>query len=189
MSQKLIVPSVARQQPADMLDEEARWRLLRRCLTDDMLRTDVRAAGALTLLFGLAAERIRHLTADQLTRTDGQDFLAVDRRPMLLPPRLAKLLRRRGTDPNAASRSDRTRGSIAVAGGGSSDEFVGAAAGIGVYQHTFWPTRWPGRQGSWSSAAARTVLWSAAVGGDQRAVHDQAGIRPIRPGRWSVDRR
>jgi hypothetical protein len=99
VTQKLIVPSVPRQQPADMLEDEERWRLLRCCLTDDVLPIDVRAAGALTLLFGLSAERIRHLTADQLTHAGGQDFLAAGRRPILLPPRLAKLLQRLGTDP------------------------------------------------------------------------------------------
>jgi hypothetical protein len=56
---------------------------------------------SLILLFGLSAERVRHLTADQLTHDNGQDFLTAGRRPILLPPRLAKLLQRLGTDPNA----------------------------------------------------------------------------------------
>jgi hypothetical protein len=99
MTGTLIVPSIPRQQPAELLDDDERWRLLRRCLNDDALPVDVRAAGALTLLFGLSAERVRHLTTDQLTHEHGQDFLAAGLRPLLLPPRLAKLLRRLGADP------------------------------------------------------------------------------------------
>jgi len=60
---------------------------------------DVRAAGALTLLFGLPSERIRNLTADQLTQDDQHTYLAAGRHPILLPPRLAGLLQRLATQP------------------------------------------------------------------------------------------
>ncbi|WP_156370935.1 XRE family transcriptional regulator [Nocardia arizonensis] len=99
ITEALVVPSIPRQQPAELLDDEQRWRLLRQCLNDDELPVDVRAAGALTLLFGLSTERLRHLTADQLTHKDGQDFLTAGHRPILLPPKLAKLLWMLGRDP------------------------------------------------------------------------------------------
>ncbi|WP_328402581.1 hypothetical protein [Nocardia sp. NBC_00403] len=99
ITEKLIVPSIPRQQAAEPLDDEERWRLLRQCLNDDELPVDVRAAGALTLLFGLPTERLRHLTADKLTHNDGQDFLTAGHRPILLPPKLAKLLWKLGSDP------------------------------------------------------------------------------------------
>lgn len=60
---------------------------------------DVRAAGARTLLFGLPSERIRNLTADQLTQDDQHTYLAAGRHPILLPPRLAGLLQRLATQP------------------------------------------------------------------------------------------
>jgi hypothetical protein len=67
LSRRLTVPAIPRQEPADLLDDDLRWRLLQRCLTDDTLPIGVRAAGALVLLFGLHLQRIRHLSADQIT--------------------------------------------------------------------------------------------------------------------------
>jgi hypothetical protein len=49
---------------------DERGQLLQRRLTDDTLPVDVRAAGALTLLFGLPSERIRNLTVDQIAQAD-----------------------------------------------------------------------------------------------------------------------
>ncbi|MFG3029208.1 hypothetical protein ACGFZJ_11920 [Streptomyces sp. NPDC048253] len=61
---KLTVPSIPSQEPKDLLDDDDRWRLLQRCLTDDALPTDVRAGGTITLLFGTSTERLCHLTPD-----------------------------------------------------------------------------------------------------------------------------
>jgi hypothetical protein len=41
---KLVVPTIPRQQPAKLLDDDERWRLLQRFLTDTALPVDVRAA-------------------------------------------------------------------------------------------------------------------------------------------------
>jgi hypothetical protein len=59
----------------------------------------VRAAGALILLFGLQLQRIRHLTADQITEKDSNTY--PDRRPppLLLPPRLGALLSELAAQP------------------------------------------------------------------------------------------
>jgi hypothetical protein len=104
LSRKLVVPTIPRQQPATLLDDDERWRLLQRCLTDTALPVDVRAAGALTLLFGLPTERIRHLTADQLSRQGNHTYLTAGRRPALLPPRLANLLHDLATKPEPQRR-------------------------------------------------------------------------------------
>jgi hypothetical protein len=72
-----------------LLEEEARQDLLHQCLTDETMPTDVRAAGALTLLFGLSGERLRHLTADQLERRGTDTYLTIGKHPLILPPRLA----------------------------------------------------------------------------------------------------
>jgi hypothetical protein len=92
LSRTLHVPVLPRQGPADFLDEEQRWQLLQRCLTDSTVPVGVRAAGSLVLLFGLQLQRIRHLTADQVTEEDGNAYLTAGRRPVLLPPRLAAIL-------------------------------------------------------------------------------------------------
>ena len=92
-------PLIPRQEPADLLGDDERWQLLQQCLTDEAMPVDVRAAGALTLLFALPSERIRNLTADQLTQNDQHAYLAAGRHPILLPPRLAGLLQRLATQP------------------------------------------------------------------------------------------
>ncbi|MBA8924515.1 hypothetical protein BC739_009081 [Kutzneria viridogrisea] len=93
LSRRLTVPSIPRQEPADLLDDDERWRLVQRCLTDETLPIEVRAAGALIILFALQAQRIRHLTADQLTEKGDDTYLTAGRHPILLPPRLGALLR------------------------------------------------------------------------------------------------
>ncbi|GAA3082417.1 hypothetical protein GCM10020000_80520 [Streptomyces olivoverticillatus] len=67
---ELTAPSLPRQEPQDLLDEDDRWPLLQRCLTDDALPTDVPAASAITLLFGPSTERLRHLTPEHLKFDD-----------------------------------------------------------------------------------------------------------------------
>ncbi|GAA3604045.1 hypothetical protein GCM10022419_105760 [Nonomuraea rosea] len=88
LSRQLTVPLIPRQEPADLLDDDERWQLLQRCLTDEALPIQARAAGALILLFALQAQRIRHLTADQLVEKGDDTYLMAGRHPMLLPPRL-----------------------------------------------------------------------------------------------------
>jgi hypothetical protein len=106
LSRKLVVPTIPRQQPAELLHDDDRWQLLQRYLSDETLPVDVRAAGALTLLFGLPAERIRNLTADQLTSQDRHTYLTAGLRPILLPPRLAVLLKRLATEPSRSAGSN-----------------------------------------------------------------------------------
>jgi hypothetical protein len=113
LSRRLTVPAVPRQQPADFLDDDQRWQLLQRCLTDTTMPTGVRAAGALVLLFGLQLQRIRHLTAGQITEKEGNAYLTAGRRAVLLPPRLAAVLGELAAQPPPrlmiASRPDAPR--------------------------------------------------------------------------------
>jgi len=96
---KLTVPAIPRQQPARILEEDERWRQLRRCLTDTSAPLDVRAAGAMVLLFGLPTARIRILRAEHLLERDGEMLLDVGTSPMLVPPKLAVLLRQLAQSP------------------------------------------------------------------------------------------
>ncbi|WP_329412103.1 hypothetical protein OG563_06515 [Nocardia vinacea] len=63
-------PRIPWQHPAEFLPENDRWQLLRRCLTDDAIPLDIRAASAPTLFFGLRGEHIRNPTADQIVDND-----------------------------------------------------------------------------------------------------------------------
>ena len=88
------IPSPPRQNSAPILDDDQRWQQLRRCLTGQHLPTEVRVAGALIMLYGLSSSRIRRLTTTDLTihQDQGQAFLTVGRKPLLLPPSLAGLI-------------------------------------------------------------------------------------------------
>jgi hypothetical protein len=100
----LTVPLRPRQQPEQILDEHKRWNLLRRCLTDDTIPLDTRAAAALVLLFGLPISRIRHITIDQLDIGEAGSFLRTGRHPLPLPPKLANLLTQLADAPHTAAR-------------------------------------------------------------------------------------
>lgn len=74
-----------------VLDDDQRWTLLRRCLRDDNLALHLRVAGALVLLYGQIPTRIVELTIDDVTTTDTDTFVVLQKQPVLLPPPLAAL--------------------------------------------------------------------------------------------------
>jgi hypothetical protein len=104
LTRSLTVPTLPRQTPDQILDEADRWALLQRCLTDETMPLDVRAAGALVLLFGLPLSRIRHLTIDQVHTTGTRSFLRTGRHPLPLPPRLAVLIHQLAETPLTRAR-------------------------------------------------------------------------------------
>jgi hypothetical protein len=77
--------------PRNVLGEDERWPLLRRCLRDDSQPLRLRMAGALVLLYGQIPTRIVELTVESITRTDTDTYLQVKDQPVLLPPPLAAL--------------------------------------------------------------------------------------------------
>ncbi|MEV5506559.1 hypothetical protein [Streptomyces orinoci] len=99
LTTQFTVPTIPLQQPVEFLDEDDRWSLLKRCLTDEEIPLDVRAAGALTLLFGLSNERLRYLTANQLRQRGQHFYLTVGNHPVVLPPRLGNLLQQLADQP------------------------------------------------------------------------------------------
>lgn len=90
-SRPLLVPHRPKADP-EGLDEDSHWELLQQCLTDTALPLEVRAAGAVLLLFGQQATRIAALPADALATVDGHTVLLLDRTPIRLPESLALLL-------------------------------------------------------------------------------------------------
>lgn len=106
-ARQLAVPAIARQHPSQILDEDERWQQLHRCLDDSQLPLDVRAAGALVLLFGLTVSRIRGLRVDHLHTRGGETYLNIGSPPLLVPPKLAALLRQLAESPVQKSRFTR----------------------------------------------------------------------------------
>lgn len=101
---RLSVPRRPQSAPERILDDTDRWALLRRCLTDETMPLDTRAAAALILLYGLPLSRVRHLRIDQLDLHGPRRLLRIGRCPLLLPPRLAGLLGRLAERPHTRSR-------------------------------------------------------------------------------------
>lgn len=104
LARKLTVPTIARQYPARILDEDDRWDRLRRCLNDTGLPLDVRVAGTLILLFGLPASRIRNLRVQDLQERDGETYLGVGSPALAIPPKLAVLMHKLTEAPVRESR-------------------------------------------------------------------------------------
>lgn len=100
---ELTVVVLPRQQPEDLLDDDARWKLLRQCLSDDTMPLDLRTAGALVLLLSIQVERISSLCAEHVVLRDDDTFLDTGSgHPGLLPPKVGRLLREQlaATRPN-----------------------------------------------------------------------------------------
>jgi hypothetical protein len=98
-AETLTVPKPTARTTAPLIDEDDRWQLLHRCVTNSDLPLDARAAGSLILLFGLTATRIRHLKADQLQIDDGHTYLTTGHHPLPIPPRIAELLHQQARSP------------------------------------------------------------------------------------------
>ncbi|MBV9383459.1 MAG: hypothetical protein JO242_22710 [Streptosporangiaceae bacterium] len=93
LASNLTVPLPPRQEPARLLAEDDHIQQLDRCLTDEAVPLDLRAGGALVLLFGMLVSRITQLTKHDVIE-DGQAIcLSVDGHRLVLPPRLASLVR------------------------------------------------------------------------------------------------
>lgn len=78
--------------PGHILDENTRWELLRRCLTETALDLRLRVAGALVLLFGQHLTRIAALHVDDVSTIGADTYLTLQDHPVLLPPALAALV-------------------------------------------------------------------------------------------------
>ncbi|MGI9004535.1 MAG: hypothetical protein ACR2GH_23265, partial [Pseudonocardia sp.] len=69
------VPTRHRSDPADIVAEADWWALLTRCLRDADLPLDVRAAGALVLLYGRTLTTIAALTAADIHQRNDETYL------------------------------------------------------------------------------------------------------------------
>jgi hypothetical protein len=82
-----------RQEQARLLAESDHVQQLDRCLTDEAMPLDLRVAGALVLLFGMLISRITQLTKNDVIEDGQATCLAIDGHRLMLPPRLADLVR------------------------------------------------------------------------------------------------
>jgi hypothetical protein len=87
------VPALPPSELNGLISEDSRWELLGRCLRDPGIPLDVRTAGALLLLYGQFVSRLTRLTAADVEQHGPDTCLRLDTVPVLLPPRLAALVR------------------------------------------------------------------------------------------------
>jgi hypothetical protein len=78
--------------PSVFIEEAAHLEQLHRCLNDDTIDIEVRAACALILLYGLTTTRVLGLRQNQIRTNDGNTYLTLRDHDMALPPKLAHLL-------------------------------------------------------------------------------------------------
>jgi hypothetical protein len=87
------VPAPPPSELTGLISEDSRWQLLGRCLRDPGIPLDVWTAGALLLLYGQFVSRLTRLTAADVEQHGPGACLRLDTVPVLLPPRLAALVR------------------------------------------------------------------------------------------------
>ncbi len=88
----LVIDHPPSQFPGNFQIEDVHREELHRCLNDTSLPLDVRVTGALVRLYALPLTRIVELTADQLHRDAEHTHLTINRHPVVLPPKLARLV-------------------------------------------------------------------------------------------------
>jgi hypothetical protein len=74
------------------LTEDEYYGQLRRCLNDDQLPLDIRIIGALVRLYGVPVTRIVALTTDRFQKEGTDWYVTFERNPVLLPPKLGRLI-------------------------------------------------------------------------------------------------
>lgn len=99
----LVIPGRRMAMPSQFLTHTEHFEQLRRCLTDEALPREVRITGALIRLYALPLTRISELTTDRFHRDGDHAYLTFDRNPVLLPPRLARLVEEQIERPARAS--------------------------------------------------------------------------------------
>lgn len=90
----IAIPDKRQRGNPSLLPDEERWAALRRCLTDEALPDDVRAAGTLVLLYGLTLSRTTRLRTEEIERVDGTTSLNLAGYRLRLEPSAAAVLAR-----------------------------------------------------------------------------------------------
>jgi hypothetical protein len=88
----ITVPAIPHTEPGAFPTADTRWQLLSHCLHDTTMPLNVRAAGALLLLYGQFISRITRLTAGDLSHDGAGTYLRIDTTPVLLPPKVAAVI-------------------------------------------------------------------------------------------------
>lgn len=83
---ELTIAHRPRSEPGSALEEKDRWNMLQRCLHEQNMPIDVRAAGTLILLFGRTTTTFMNLTVADIHQVRDETYLQLDDFTALLPP-------------------------------------------------------------------------------------------------------
>lgn len=170
----LRMPTRARAQPENWLDDTTRWQLLERSLHDISQLLDTRAAAALILLFGLTITRVRHLTTDQLQQQSDQTYLVTGAHRVLLPPKLAETLRELAAGAHGRSRYQPDRSTPRWLFPGLTPGRPLSATGLGLKLSNFGMHARPARNAALAALAAELP---PAVLADLLGLHHETATR------------
>ncbi|MFE7527322.1 hypothetical protein ACFU7Y_16610 [Kitasatospora sp. NPDC057542] len=99
---ELTIPARRSGSPYRFLGDQEHHDQLKRCLNDGELPIEARIAGALTGLYALPTVRIVELTTDRFHHDGDASYITIDRNPVLLPPKLARLIDEQAARPTTA---------------------------------------------------------------------------------------
>ncbi|MHA6763114.1 hypothetical protein [Streptacidiphilus sp. PAMC 29251] len=103
LTSKINIPTRKHTLAAQFHSSDEHHEQLRRCLNDDAIPLELRVSGALVRLYALPVTRIVELTTDKFHRDDTGAYLTFDRHPVLLPPKLARLVEQQIARPSRTS--------------------------------------------------------------------------------------
>ncbi|UKY47807.1 hypothetical protein [Streptomyces inhibens] len=174
----LTLPSRPRSSASHFLTETAYEQQLRRCLNDETLQRELRIAGALICLYALPVSRIIELTTSRFHREgQGTAYLTFERHPVLLPPKLARLI-----EDQIIHRSTTNSLNHEL---GASDRYLlpGTVPGSPIDGGTL--AKLLGEKGLPVRAARNTAMIEAVTSLPPIVVADLLGLHPATVGRWS----
>lgn len=163
--------------PQRFLDEDDHHQQLVRCLNDNTIPLEVRIVGALIRLYGLPVARIVALTTDKFRRDDNGAYLTLDRHPVLLPPKLARLIDQQIARPRRYSMFERSTDPTA--------RFLLPGKPPDRPRHVQGVYRLLRKLGLPTSSARNTALIEAAAELPPIVLSDLFGISPKTAHRWA----
>jgi hypothetical protein len=92
LTAEVSAPALKPMQPTIFLNDDHQLEQLHRCLTDNTIDIDLRAGGALMLLYGINLIRVLAITRNQIRERSGDHYINLTDHELLLPPVLAALL-------------------------------------------------------------------------------------------------
>lgn len=92
LMQQFTVPLRKVVNATEPIEQDVRWQIVRRLISDSRIAVDLRVAGALHLLFGQHVSRIVRLTDSHIVEIEGATCVVLGREPVPLPEPFASLI-------------------------------------------------------------------------------------------------